>query len=304
MKSGIITSIMHVAFQRLLGGCLKLGINILNIFPQSRGGAPRPLTEAEIAARRDPSRLSLPLRVRSLGYKIPKAHITRIFQLGSAYYIDAYSRGLEVRNMVGQIPVQADEVHGYGDTSVWHQDKGFDVFINIGATSPMNHRRGFLKTIGQTLKHIPTALIHAKKLVNVGGKAMAHDMPGTVCTLSIVGRTPYNANPAKLPVFAFYGTHLDGRDNHTVILHDVFKPVADPQSGDVVGMTPIHRTDKNREIEVLRTLIFCKLITDQMRNKTTPDLKRCFAAANALSLKRESKLQDYLTYQLPDHDGP
>jgi hypothetical protein len=41
-----------------------------------------------------------------------------------------------------------------------------------------------------------------------------------------------------------------------------------------------------------------------MRNKTTPDLKRCFAAANALSLKRESKLQDYLTYQLPDHDGP
>lgn len=290
---------MNIAVKRFLAGCLRIANNVLDALP-NRDGTPRPLTEAERAGLKNPSRPNIPFR--KLNHTVPYADFARIFHLagtmGDSHYYEApMSVGRQMRTMAGSPPTQLDEQHGIGPTAVWN-NPGVNIYVNIMGSSPMATVDGFIATTWNTLRNLPVALIHARKLEDIGGQAARHELPGEKCSIIIMGRTANGTNSPRTPIFMFCADYIDGDRNGDVTLRAVFAPVATRDGNNtILTATPISKRDDSAAVEILRTLIFCKLITDQMAQGKAADIEACLEAVRQLPLDDTSRLKDYLTWQ-------
>lgn len=97
----------------------------------------------------------------------------------------------------------------------------------------------------------------------------------------------------KKVIFAFSANCTDGEKDEFVTLRDIFMPVVD-DNGIITGL---RRLDSNADnAEILRCLIFMKLVADKMRDREPVKTKELLSAAEKLPLDNNPRINDYFTY--------
>lgn len=293
---------MHIALRRLAAGILRIGINIL----PDPDGRPRPLTVAQLARKNSPIRITL--NEKALDYRIPAQDLSRIFRLeSSAYQAAVASRAVEIRSLAGYANAgNHQEVHGHGATNVIYGGKQLNIYVNeyltgvfSGTGNLLSRLQNAMNHVYHTVANIPKALFHAKTLKGLMVKAHDHEDPGSLCEISIVAQTPVTSDDPRRVIFTIQAEQMRGHQtNNPVILRRIFKPVVD-SSGNVTGTTPIDPTTPDADIEVLRFLIFSKLVMNQMIANQPVDITGNLRASAGLPLHKGSKLKEYLTFQPP-----
>jgi hypothetical protein len=141
--------------------------------------------------------------------------------------------------------------------------------------------------------------MNARDFSGLVKKAHDHQAPGDLCEVAIVGQTPVlNADPYQV-AFIIQAEHMmDAAKASPVILRNVFKPVVDAQ-GRITGTEKIDPRNPDAQAEVIRLLIFTRLLLNQALNKQDIDIAKNLQAVADLPLTNNSRLKDYLTYQPP-----
>lgn len=237
-----------------------------------------------------------------LDYSLKKTELARIFRLHSTIYEqDDHSRGLEVRTLAGHPPGgNHDTIHGFGDTYVLRGGKQLNLYVNQRHSGVMSGTGGIFsgmdnafKSLMRTLRNIPTILIRARNPDHVLTKAANLDPVGRKCEQSIVARTTILAADPKKLIFALQADYMDDKENDTVVLRHIFRPVVD-SAGSVTSTQPIDPSAPDADLQILRFLIFCKMVTDQLCAQQPVDIMKNLAAAEALPLDSASRLRNCL----------
>lgn len=293
---------MHIALRRLIAGILRVGINIL---PET-DGRPRPLTVAQLARKNNPIRITL--NEKTLDYRISPQDLSHIFRLESNVYQAAVaSRAIEIRSLAGYVAAgNHDDVHGYGATKVIYGGKDLNLYVNENLTGVFSGTGNILSRLQNAMNHIyhtvaniPKALLHAKSLQGLVTKAHDHEDPGSLCEMAIVAQTPVISDDPRRVIFTIQAEQMRGhKTDSPVILRRIFKPVVDAQ-GTVTGTAPIDPAAPDADVEILRFLIFSKLVMNQILAKQPVDIAGNLKAVTGLTLDNKSRLKEYLTFQPP-----
>lgn len=292
---------MHIALRRLAAGILRIAINIL----PDPDGQPRPLTAAQIARQKDPVRIKL--NEASLDYAISPQELSHIFRPNSnAYQAAVASRSVEIRHLAGYgTSGNHQVVHGFGATKVIYGGQQLNLYINenltgifSGTGSVLSRIKNMMDHINNTVANIPKALVSAKSFKGLIVKAHDHEEPGSLCEMAIVAQTPVTNDDPRRVVFILRAEQMRGHKttDNPVILRQIFKPVVDA-AGQVTGTQRIDPSSPDSEREVLRFLIFSKLLMNQMLSNQPVDIAGNLRAVEALPLDKSAKLKDYLSFQ-------
>ncbi len=240
----------------------------------------------------------IPFRDHSLDYAITKAQLSRIFRMETANYTDEPNdRGLEIRVAAGYpVPSVRDYEHGFGDTQALHAKGSASVYVNLMKYGRMSTFDGFINHLINTVKNIPLVLIHSKKYEAILEQAANHNPVPHPCEQSIVARTSILSDDPKKTLFTLRIDCTDGKNDDYVTLRDIFMPVVD-DNGIITGKRKLDAYAPDANADIIRSLIFMKLVTDQMRDGNPIDTKRLLGAVEKLPLTNESDIKDYLTYQ-------
>lgn len=294
---------MHAALRRLAIGILTIANRIL----PDPDGKPRPLTEAEIARQKNPA-LQINFSGKPLHYKISQQDLSRIFRIESnAYEAAVAQKSIEIRELAGYPSTGVhQDVHGFGATQVMYADKKLNVYVNRNQSGPLSGTGDFLSRLNNMMNHIyntvaniPKALTNAKTLKALIVKAHDHETPGALCEVAIVAQKPVGSDDPKRVIFIIQAEHMTDKDqNSPVILRNIFKPMVD-SDGKVTGMARIDPKAAHADQEILRFMIFAKLVMDQMISKQPIDIAGNLKATQDLPLDKSSKLKDYMGFQPP-----
>ncbi|QQG35670.1 MAG: hypothetical protein HYS17_09115 [Micavibrio aeruginosavorus] len=293
---------MHIALRRLAAGILRIAINVL----PDPDGHPRPPTIAQLARRSDPVKIRL--NERSLDYRISQQELAHIFRPRSnAYQVAVSSRAIEIRSLAGyNTSGNHQEVHGHGATKVVYGGKQLNLYINenlmgifSGTGSVISRMKNAIDHVCNTIVNIPKALVSAKALKGLVVKAHDHEEPGSLCEIAIVAQTPVVSDDPRRVVFIIQAEQMRGHNtDHPVILRQIFRPVVDG-AGQVTGTQRIDPASPDAEREVLRFLIFSKLLMNQMLSSQPIDIAGNLKSVANLPLDKNAKIRDYLSFQPP-----
>lgn len=271
----------------------RLLIGITNLLPE-----PGPKSEVILAAQKpakESSGFQWPRRNPPLGYQITKVHLSRIFRLETGGYADEPSeKGHEIRVTAGFPPTALRSYeHGFGQTRVLRAERSASVYVNLMKYGRMSSFDRFTTQIVNTIKAIPTILIYSRKKSAILEQAARLNAVPRPCEQSIVARTSILSDDPKKTIFTLSANCTDGEKDEFVTLRDIFMPVVD-DNGVITGTRKIPSNADNAEI--LRSLIFMKLVTDKMRDREPVKTKELLSAVEKLPLDNNSRINDYFTY--------
>ncbi len=247
-------------------------------------------------------------REPTLDYHITQQELSHIFRIESdAYQAAIASRSVEIRQLAGyEYTGTHQEVHGFGATQVIYNNKQLSIFVNRNKSGAFSGTGGVVSRFNNMMNHVyntvsnlPKAIMHARKFEGIVTKAHDHEAPGALCEIAIVAQKPTLSDDPRRVVFTIQAEHMmDDRKESPVILRNIFKPVVDDQ-GQVTDMVRIDPRDPNARAEVLRFLIFAKLVMNQAIARQAIDIAKNYQAVADLPLDNNAKLKDYIAFQPP-----
>lgn len=247
-------------------------------------------------------------REPTLDYAITQQELSHIFRIESdAYQAAVGSRSVEIRELAGYAYTGThQEVHGFGATQVLYNDKQLNIFVNrnksgvfSGTGNLLSRFNNMMSHVYNTVSNLPKALLHARKFEGLVSKAHDHEAPGALCEIAIVAQKPTLSDDPRRVIFTIQAEHMLDRDKESpVILRNIFKPVVQAD-GSVSGMERIDPRDPQAQAEVLRFLIFAKLVMNQALSKQIIDIAGNYKVTADLPLDNNSRLRDYIAFQPP-----
>ncbi len=248
-------------------------------------------------------------REPTLDYHITQQELSHIFRIESeAYEAAIASRSVEIRQLAGyDYTGLHQEVHGFGATQVLYNSKRLSIFVNRNKSGAFSGTGGIISRFNNMMNHayntvsnLPKAILNARTLESLVKKAHDHEAPGALCEIAIVAQKPLLSDDPRRVVFTIQAEHMmDERKESPVILRNIFKPVVDSQ-GRVTDMVRIDPRNPHARTEVLRFLIFAKLVMNQAISRQVIDIARNYQAVADLPLDNNAKLKDYLSFQPSD----
>lgn len=283
---------MQNSFKHLLA---RLLIGLTNLLPEP--GQKTEAKESTPKAEKESSGFQWPRRNPPLGYKITKIHLSRIFRLETGNYTDEPSeKGHEIRVTAGFPPTALRSYeHGFGQTRALRAERSASVYVNLMKYGRMSSFDRFTTQIVNTIKAIPIILIHSRKKSAILEQAARLNAVPRPCEQSIVARTSILSDDPKKTIFTLSANCTDGEKDEFVTLRDIFMPMVD-DNGIITGTRKIPYNADNAEI--LRSLIFMKLVTDKMRDREPIKPRELLSAVEKLPLNNDSNIKDYFTYHL------
>lgn len=244
-------------------------------------------------------------RSATLDYKISQQELSHIFRLSSSAYIgNQNEHSVKIREMAGHSytgPHQ--EVSGFGQTQVLHADQ-FSIYINKNESGVFSstggvweHARNVLTHIQHTTRNLPRAFMNLKKLQALVVAAHDYKSPGSLCQMSIVAHTHVFSQPPLTAIFIIQAEYMtDHQNDAPVVIRHIIRPILDDK-GRVKHEVRIKPDNPEAAQEVLRFLIFAKLVINQAITKQPIDIERYLHDVSGLGLEASSRLKDYLGFQ-------